>query len=148
MYIVSRCLLGEDCKYNGGNNFSRSVKDFLKDKEYCLVCPEVMGGLPVPRPPAEIQKDGTVINTEGADVTSNFVRGAEEAWKEALSAAVSEDNIEGAILKAKSPSCGKGKIYDGTFSGVLTEGDGYFAALLRKKGIKVITEKEIDDGKF
>ena len=143
MYIVSRCLLGEDCKYNGGNNFNQSVKDFLKDKEYYLVCPEVMGGLPVPRPPAEIQKDGTVINTEGADVTSNFITGAEEAWKEALSAAVSEDNIEGAILKAKSPSCGKGKIYDGSFTGNIIAGNGKTAELLLKNGIDVKTEEEI-----
>ena len=132
MYIVSGCLLGHNCKYNGGNNRNEDVIDFCRGHSYCVVCPETEGGLPMPRPPAEYA-DGRVIDKEGRDVTKAFERGAEISLE---------------ILKANSPSCGSGQIYDGTFTGTLTAGYGCFAGKLRDRGITVISEKEIINGKF
>lgn len=142
MYIVSGCLLGKDCKYNGGNNRNEEVIGFCRTHEYIAVCPETAGNLPVPRPPAEI-KGSKVIDREGNDVTESFVNGAERSLEICVKAAMkSGENLEGAILKANSPSCGFGKIYDGTFSGNLTDGNGVFADMLDNIGIEVITEKE------
>ncbi len=142
MYIVSKCLLGENCKYNGGNNFNQEVVDFLKNRKFIGLCPEEEGGLETPRIPAEI-KDNRVINKEGKDVTENFQKGALFSLKQALEKSKGEgESIEGAILKAKSPSCGWGKIYDGSFSGRLISGNGIFAELLKNNNIKVITEEE------
>jgi len=133
--LVSACLMGINCKYNGGNNFDPKVAEFLKDYETVLICPEVMGGLPTPRVPSEI-KDGKVINKEGKDVTSFFEHGAEETLFLAK-----KYNIKKALLKAKSPSCGCGKIYDGTFTDKLIKGDGITAKLLKENGIEIITLK-------
>ena len=137
MIFVSGCLVGENCKYNGENNENSRVLDFLKDKEYITICPECMGGLPTPRHPSEI-KDDKVINCVGEDVTCFFKRGAEESLKLANS-----HKPELIILKSKSPSCGLGEIYDGTFSKTLIKGDGITCRLLIDNGYKVITEKEI-----
>lgn len=148
MYLISGCLLGHNCKYNGGNNYNEEVIDFCRNHQYCVVCPEGISGLPTPRPPAEYVGK-RILDREGKDVTEYFQRGAELSLEEALrEAARRGEAIEGAILKGNSPSCGSGKIYDGTFSGVLVDGYGCFAAMLRKQGIKVISEKEIKDGKF
>jgi len=145
MIIVSGCLLGIPCKYDGGTNLSKTVKGFLTDKSYAMVCPETMGGLTAPRPPAEIVGD-KVINDQGEDVTEAFRLGAEKAWRLACERAEEKgEEITLAILKARSPSCGSGRVYDGTFAGVVTDGDGIFTALLKEKGIKVITEEELED---
>lgn len=142
MYIISACLLGENCKYSGGNNRCEWICRFAEKHPYIAVCPECEGGLDTPRPPSEIVGD-KVINDIGQDVTENFRRGAETAYARAKEeAAKSGASIKGAILKAKSPSCGRGKIYDGTFSGTLTDGDGYFVRLLKEDNITVNTEKE------
>ena len=142
MYIISACLLGENCKYSGGNNYCQWVAEFAETHKHIPVCPECEGGLPVPRPPAEIVGD-RVINDEGADVTAGFVDGAKISYERAKAAAEQlGEPIEGAILKAKSPSCGRGMIYDGTFSRTLTEGDGHLVRLLKADNINVITEKE------
>ena len=142
MIIVSACLLGENCKYDGGNNKTDWVVDLLKDHTACMVCPECLGKLSVPRPKTEI-KDGKAINELGVDVTSAFELGARIAYTRAVVAARSiNEEIEYAILKSNSPSCGRDQIYDGTFQGELVDGEGYFAKLLREKGIKVYTEKE------
>lgn len=142
MYIVSACLAGVNCRYNGEDNECSWVKDFIKDKNYILVCPEVLGNLPTPRPPSEFV-NGRVIDKNGEDVTDNFIQGAEKSLIEVeKKAEESGEEIELAILKANSPSCGFGKIYDGTFSRKLIDGDGIFAALLKEKGIKVITEQD------
>lgn len=147
MYIISACLAGINCRYNGGNNESERVREIIDEKECVLVCPEEMGMLPTPRPPAEII-NGKVIDKNGKDVTDNFIQGAEKALEIAEKKSVElGQKIELAILKANSPSCGCGKVYDGTFSGILTDGDGIFAALLKKKGIPVITEKEFSNDK-
>jgi len=143
MILVSACLLGAKCQYNGENDFTKELLEFLKDKgEFIAVCPEVLGGLPIPRDGAEIVK-GKVKTTKGDDVTKEFLSGAEKVLEIAK-----ENNVDLAILKAKSPSCGVGTIYDGTFSRKLINGDGVTAALLRKNGIKVMTEKDIIAGNF
>jgi uncharacterized protein YbbK (DUF523 family) len=109
----------------------------LKKEILIPVCPEQLGGLPTPREPAEI-REGKVITKSGKDVTENFKRGAEEVLKIAKLFGISE-----AIFKQGSPSCGCGRVYDGTFSGKIIEGDGITATLLKKRGIKVITEEDL-----
>ena len=150
MIIVSACLLGENCKYSGGNNKSEKVLKYLKDKEYIAVCPEQLGGLTTPRDPSEIvtygAKDGKdvlngetkVISNKGVDVTSNFIKGAEEALKIAK-----ENNAAEAVLKASSPSCGCRYIYDGTFSKKKIKGMGVTASILAQNNIKIIDEEQI-----
>lgn len=135
--IVSACLLGVDCKYNGGNNRCQRVLDFVKDHEVIPVCPEQMGGLSTPRPPAEI-RDGKVINAEGVSVDEEFRRGAEAALRLAL-----DEGAELAILQSRSPSCGCHQVYDGTFSRTLVPGKGIFAKMLADNGIGVIEADEV-----
>ncbi len=135
--VVSACLLGCNCKYNGGNNYCEKL-DKLKEKYNIIdICPEVLGGLPIPRVPSEIVGD-KVVNKEGFDVTTNYNIGALLALEKALS-----NKCEIAILKAKSPSCGCGKIYDGTFTSNLIDGDGITTRLFKEHNIKVYTEEEI-----
>jgi len=138
MILVSACLLGINCQYNGENDLTEKLLEFLKDKgKFVAVCPEVLGGLPIPRDGAEIV--GNKVKTaKGKDVTKQFLKGAKSVLKIAK-----ENNVKIAILKAKSPSCGSGWIYDGTFSRNLIKGDGITAALLKKNGIKVFTEKDL-----
>ena len=144
MYIVSSCLLGQNCKYNGGNNRCQEVIDFCEQKKYITVCPESAAKLPCPRPPAERIGD-RVVNNKGKDVTAAFEKGAQLSLGTCTTlASFSGEELKGAILKANSPSCGCGFIYDGTFSGTLTEGNGVFTELLLKEGIPVITEKETE----
>ena len=149
MYIVSECLLGHNCKYNGGNNLNEAVIDFCRNKNICAVCPETAGGLRSPRPPAEYTEDGRILDSRGKDVTEAFELGAQLSLEKALEKALELcEDIEGAVLKANSPSCGSGRIYDGTFSGRLKAGDGCFVQKLKARNIKVISEKEITNGKF
>ena len=148
--IVSACLLGENCKYSGGNNKSENVIKYLEDKEYILVCPEQLGGLSTPRNPSEFitygNKDGNdvlsgctkVLSNKGIDVTKNLIQGAEETLKIAK-----EHNAKTAILKAGSPSCGYKKIYDGTFLGNKIQGMGVTAAILNKENIALLDEDDI-----
>ena len=129
---VSACLIGENCKYNGGNNYSEKVIDYIKGNEVLSVCPEVLGGLPVPRESAEIV-NGIVSHKDGTSVDKEFRKGAKKALE-----IVKEQKIDLVILKSRSPSCGVNAIYDGFFSGKLISGRGVFADLLQKNGIKVI----------
>ena len=148
MYLISGCLLGHNCKYNGGNNYNKEVCDFYENHSCVSVCPEGSCGLPTPRPPAEYV-GRRILDREGTDVTEAFERGAALSLERAFDEARRRgETIEGAVLKANSPSCGSDKIYDGTFSGRLVQGDGCFAAKLKERGIKVISEKEINNGKF
>ena len=133
-YVVSACLVGKNTKYNGGNNRNEKIIEFLKDKEYILVCPEVRGGLSIPRAPSEIVNN-KVINVEGKDVTKEFYDGSNKEIQR-----VKEFNATKAILKSRSPSCGLNVIYDGTFSGKVTTGDGVFTKELKKLGIEILTE--------
>lgn len=136
--LVSACLLGVNCKYSGGNNYNEKVLNFIKDKEVIPVCPEILGGLSTPRPPSERIGD-KVVNNQDKDVTSEYTKGAEETLKLAKLF-----NVKKALLKAKSPSCGKGKIYDGTFTGTLVDGNGLTVDLLEANGIEIITEQDLN----
>ncbi len=138
--LISACLLGVACRYDGCRKpLPASVIGALQQKYRLIpICPEIMGGLPTPRIPAEIQPNRRVLRSDGADVTENYQRGAREAL---LLAELFGCKL--AILKEKSPSCGAGRIYDGSFTGTLTDGDGITAELLRKNGIRVIGESEI-----
>lgn len=133
--LVSACLMGENCKYNGGNNYSEKLQEFVKGHEVIMVCPEVMGGLPTPRLPSEIVDD-RVVNSGGEDVTSEFIMGATKAMEYS-------SDVDMAILQSRSPSCGTNEIYDGTFSGNKTKGDGIFVRMLKEKGIKVVDIKDL-----
>lgn len=143
MYLISGCLLGHNCKYNGGNNRNDEILRFCETHEYVEVCPETAARLPIPREPAE--RIGTkIINRSGVDLTEDFLRGAHLSLETAKKIAAGKNlPIEGAILKANSPSCGCGQIYDGTFSGTLTDGNGCFAQLLLDRGIPVYTEHNL-----
>ena len=148
MYVISRCLLGYNCKYNGGNNLCEDVVKFTQSHSYITICPETAGGLKAPREPAEqiYKEDGSfgVISRSGEDVSEAFVRGAETELKRLLKEASEKgETIEGAILKANSPSCGYGRIYDGSFSKKTVPGNGVFAELLSREGVEIITEQEL-----
>ena len=131
--LISACLVGENCKYNGGNNAlpPETLAALRSRFELVPVCPEQLGGLPTPRVPSE-RRGERVVNREGADVTEAFRRGAEQAVRIA-----EQTGCRRALLKSNSPSCGSGSIYDGSFSGRLTAGDGVAAALLKHSGIEV-----------
>lgn len=135
--LVSACLMGDNCKYNGGNNYCQEVVDYLKDKEYVKVCPECLGGLSIPRLPSEI-KGNKVLTLEGIDVTKNYFNGANKVLKMAL-----KNKIKVAILKSNSPSCGNGRIYDGSFTKKLILGDGITTQLLKSYGITVINSDDL-----
>ena len=146
MYIVSRCLLGYNCKYNGGNNRNEDVIEFCRFHEYMTVCPESAGGLTAPRAPAEHKIVGgevKVIDKNGRDLTKQFTEGAEISYNEIKDAVKNGTQIEGAILKANSPSCGYGKIYDGNFTGTLVKGNGLFADRIEQDGIRIVNEKNL-----
>lgn len=135
--IVSACLLGENCKYNGGNNKNANVLALVDKFDIIPVCPEVFGGLEIPRPPSEIAGD-RVVSKQGEDVTVQFNDGAEKTLYIAK-----EHNCPVALLKERSPSCGCGKIYDGSFSGTVVDGNGITAQLLLDNDIAVFGESQI-----
>ncbi len=143
MYLVSACLAGIKCKYNGKDNKNEAIVKLVKEGKAIPICPEVLGGLPTPRVPCEIVKDDKgntkVIDREGVDRTVEFSKGAKKALE--IGRTVEADV---AILKSNSPSCGCETIYDGTFSGKLIEGNGLTAELLTRKGIKVYNEKNFN----
>jgi uncharacterized protein YbbK (DUF523 family) len=147
MVLVSACLVGVNCKYNGGNNLVKEVKELMSKGEVLPVCPEQLGGCTTPRPAVEITGGNgadvlegrcNAYRKNGEDVTAQLIKGAEEVLKIADMASAKK-----AILKSKSPSCGCGRIYDGTFSGKLIKGNGVTAELLLRNGIEVITEEDI-----
>tara|TARA_B100001939_G_scaffold314646_1_gene299238 strand:+ start:420 stop:860 length:441 start_codon:yes stop_codon:yes gene_type:complete len=133
--LISACLLGKECRYDG----KHSKIDLLKNANvnWIPVCPEELGNLGTPRPSAEIQANGKVTTESGNDLTEKFIDGANKSLKIA-----EENNCKTAILKSKSPSCGKGKIYDGSFSGKLIDGDGVFVQKCIENGINVISSDE------
>jgi uncharacterized protein YbbK (DUF523 family) len=146
--LVSACLLGTNCKYNGGNNYNSEIAALVSRQKLIPICPEQLGGCPTPRLPAEIQQGSgkdvlcgkaKVIRKDGVDVSSEFIKGAEEVLNIAK-----QMNVKVAILKAKSPSCGKGIIYDGSFSGTTKTGNGVTTDILKANGIEVISEEEIN----
>ena len=132
-YAVSACLLGENCKYSGGNNYNEKLCKYLEGHEVISVCPEVTGGLPIPRMPFELV-DGIAVNKAGENVHQQVMTGAK-----ACIDLLKDENIDCVILQPRSPSCGVGRIYDGTFSGKLTDGNGLFVQELLKNGFKVVS---------
>ena len=136
--LISACLLGVPCRYDGQSK-PCSFLELLTERFILIpVCPEQLGGLPTPRIPAE-RSGESVITRDGRDVTENYLRGAQEALRIARIT-----GCKTALLKAKSPSCGCGRIYDGTHTGTLTEGDGVTAELMKANGISVYTEEHPD----
>ena len=135
--VVSACLLGENCKYSGGNNRNERLLALLSGHEVILVCPEVLGGLPVPRVPAEIV-DGVVKNRDGISVDPEFRRGAAAALDICI-----REKPDLVILQPRSPSCGVGTVYDGTFSGKLVPGNGVFAAMASENGFRTASAEQI-----
>lgn len=147
MKLVSACLLGVKCSWNGGDNKNIKVLEILKREILIPVCPEQLGGLRTPRPPQEIRCGSggdvlegkrKVLNKKGEDVTREFIKGAEETLR------IAElFNIKEFVGKSGSPSCGCGKIYDGSFTGKIVKGDGVTSALLKRSGIRVFTEEDL-----
>ncbi|MBU5491234.1 DUF523 domain-containing protein [Butyricicoccus intestinisimiae] len=134
--LVSACLLGENCKYNGGNNCSPAILDFLKDKQVIPICPEILAGMPAPRPPVEVN-GSRVLRKNGEDVTDAYCSGVCKAMQIAA-----QQPIDLVILKSRSPTCGVGQRYDGTFTGTLVNQSGLFAEALQRAGYSV---KSSDD---
>ncbi len=141
LVLVSACLLGQNCKYSGGNNRNEAVLAYLRDKEVLPVCPEQLSGLPTPRPRVEL-RNGRAVNEFGEDVDALFRLGVQRALALLDDAAVDE-----AVLQSRSPTCGARQIYDGTFSGTLLPGQGLLAQALLERGIPVVDAAEIaEDG--
>ena len=143
MYLVSSCLAGVNCRYNGKNSENKVIVELVKQGQAFPVCPEQLVGLPTPRPCCEIviyeSDNKKVISKDGQDFTKEFVDGAEKTL--AIAKVIC---IKKAILQSKSPSCGCGLIYDGEFSGKLIKGNGLTTELLIKNGIEVYTENDLD----
>ena len=137
--LVSACLLGENCRYSGGNNYCPAAAALGERYELIPVCPEVLGGLPTPRVPSE-RTGERVMGRDGTDVTAAFRLGAERALETALA-----QGITRAVLKERSPSCGSGQIYDGAFTGRVIPGQGVTAELLSARGVAVYGESRIHE---
>lgn len=135
--MVSACLLGENCKYNGQNNYSEKLTNFTEGHTVIPVCPEVLGGLPIPRSSCEIV-NGVVLNKDGKSFDNEYHKGANLALEIAK-----KENVELIILQSRSPSCGVNQIYNGTFSGKKIKGQGIFASLAIKEGYKVIDIEDL-----
>lgn len=138
--LVSACLLGENCKYNGGNNYNAAVADFVKGKEVLTICPEMMAGMGCPRTPIEIV-DGVLMDRNGNNVDVAMREAIEKAME-----MIRKEDIRCAVLQSRSPTCGVNQIYDGSFSGKLINGSGLFAQALKDAGYQVIDAEDI--GKY
>ena len=137
--MVSACLLGHKFKYNGGDNYNEKLIELTRGHDVIPVCPETEGGLSVPRFPCEIV-DGTVMNSAGENVDKEFREGAAKCLELAK-----KEKTDIVILQSRSPSCGVGRIYDGTFSGRLTDGSGVFASMLLQNVFRVMDVKDLQD---
>ena len=135
--LVSACLLGENCKYNGGNNLSPAVLKFLEGHEVIPVCPELEAGMGCPRIPVEIV-NGILTDKNGNNVDAPMRKTIENRLSQ-----LKEQGIDCAVLKSRSPTCGVKQIYDGTFSGTLTDGSGLFAQALKDAGYRVIDSEDV-----
>lgn len=143
--VVSACLLGENCKYSGGNNRCDRLIERLSERpdiEVIPVCPEVAGGLPTPRPPAEIV-DGEVVNNQGVSVDAEYRAGI-AAEMERLAPMIDAREVVAAVLQSRSPSCGVREVYDGTFTGRLIPGQGLFAEALAQAGVPLIDAADVE----
>ncbi len=135
--VVSACLLGRNCKYNGGNNYSPQVESFLQGKEIIAVCPEVLAGLGTPRIPIEIRA-GKVLRKDGLEVDAPLRKAVEEILRQ-----LEGQEIACAVLKSRSPTCGVKQVYDGSFTGTLVDGMGILAQALKNAGYTVIDSEEV-----
>ena len=135
--LVSACLLGENCKYNGGNNYSPAVAEFVKGKEVLTTCPEMMAGMGCPRTPIEIV-DGVLMDRNGRNVDAAMRGAVEMAMKQ-----ISSEKIQCAVLQSRSPTCGVNQVYDGSFTGKLIPGAGIFAQALKDAGYRVIDAEDV-----
>ena len=135
--LVSDCLLGENCKYNGGNNYNPAVAEFVKDKEVLPICPEMMAGMGCPRIPIEIV-DGVLMDRDGNNVDAAMRKAVEQAME-----MIREEDIQCAVLQSRSPTCGVNQIYDGSFTGKLIEGSGVLAQALKLVGYRVVDAEDI-----
>ena len=135
--LVSGCLLGENCKYNGGNNYNPRIVEFLKDKEVISICPEMMAGMGCPRNPIEIV-DGVLTDCHGKNVDALIRKSVMEIMER-----IRDEEIQCAVLQSRSPTCGVNQVYDGTFSGKLIPGSGIFAKSLMDAGYLVIDVEDI-----
>ena len=135
--LVSACLLGENCKYNGGNNYSSAVAEFVRGKEILPICPELMAGMGCPRTPIEIV-DGVLMDRDGKNVDAAMREVVEMAMKQ-----LSSEEIQCAVLQSRSPTCGVNQVYDGSFTGKLIPGTGIFAQALKDAGYRVIDAEDI-----
>ena len=137
--LVSACLLGENCKYNGGNNRNERVLRYVAGHEIIPVCPEMLGGLPCPRKPVEWVGD-RVLTRDGDDCTENFRLGVQRAMD-----IIASKHVDLAILQSRSPTCGVKQIYDGTFSGVRVDGMGALARALKERGIPLMDAEDVPE---
>ena len=135
--MVSACLLGRNCKYNGGNNYSAKTAEYVKDRDVIEVCPEVLSGLGIPRIPIEIV-NGELRDRDGVSRDAVLREAIDKIFQQ-----MEGEEIECALLKSRSPTCGPRQVYDGTFSGVLKDGAGLFAQALMDAGIRVIDVEEL-----
>ena len=138
--LVSACLLGENCKYNGGNNFSPAVAEYVKGREVLAICPEMMAGMGCPRTPIEIV-DGVLMDRDGNYVDAGMRDAVAKAMKR-----IRKEAIECAILQSRSPTCGVNEVYDGSFSGKLIPGSGVLAQALQDAGYRVIDAEDVKAG--
>lgn len=148
LIVVSACLAGFEVKYNGSHNLNKKINEWFKEGKAIPVCPEVLGGLSIPREPAEIvggsgedvlDEKAKVITNTGKDVTMEFIKGAEETLK-----IMKDAGAKIIIMKERSPSCGSSMIYNGNFNGEKTAGNGVTAALLKRNGIIVVSEENYE----
>ena len=135
--LVSACLLGEKCKYNGRNNYNSAVVDFVKDKDVLPICPEMMAGMGCPRTPIEIV-DGVLMDRDGNNVDAAMRKAVEDAME-----LIRKEDIQCAVLQSRSPTCGVNQVYDGSFSGKLISGSGILAQALRNAGYRTIDAEDL-----
>ena len=135
--LVSACLLGENYKYNGGNNYDAAVAEFVKDKEVLTICPEMMAGMGCPRTPIEIV-DGVLMDRDDNNVDAAMRKAVEQAMER-----IRKEGVRCAVLQSRSPTCGVNQIYDGSFSGKLIPGSGIFAQALREAGYRVMDAEDL-----
>ena len=135
--LVSACLLGENCKYNGGNNYRAAVAEFVKDKEVLAICPEMMAGMGCPRTPIEIV-DGVLMDRDGNNVDVAMRKAVEDAME-----LIRKEDIQCAVLQSRSPTCGVNQVYDGSFSGKLVSGSGILAQALKDAGYQTIDAEDL-----
>ena len=135
--LVSACLLGENCKYNGGNNYNPAVAEYVKGREVLAICPEMMAGMGCPRTPIEIV-DGVLMDRDGNNVDAAMRKAVADAME-----LIRKEDIQCAILQSRSPTCGVNQVYDGSFSGKLIPGSGILARTLKNAGYRVIDAEDV-----